>query len=289
MLAIGCDLGATHMRVALVDTKSGRIVARRERDSRVGAYKETVHDLATEIEALQKTAHAPCPVGVAVAGQLDAHRERVLLAPNLQWARAPLVRDLSKLLGSRVRMENDVRAAARGEAGFGALRGHQGTAFCVFWGSGVGGAIVLDGAVVPGALALAGEIGHLTYRAGGRACPCGKHGCHEAYCGGHVLDKTARRFKLKNGAALAKSSDKRARAAIELAKRAAGQLIGNLAVALDPEYVVVGGSVGMSLFKDLMPYVTPHLLPARTRKLALVRAKLGDDAGLFGAALMACA
>lgn len=278
------------MRVALVDLARGRMVARRERDSRVGEYRETLRDLAEEIIHLRAQAGGNCPVGVAVAGQLDAKRERVLLAPNLRWSQAPLVRDLNKLLRTSVRMENDVRAAARGEGGFGALRGHRGTAFCLFWGSGVGGAIVLDGRVVPGALALAGEIGHLTYKAGGRACPCGKRGCTEAYCGGHVLDQTARRLNKKwSGADLdraAKRGDKRARAAMERAKEAVGQLIGNLSVALDPERVVIGGSIGMAQFAALGPYVQPHVLPARTRKLTLVRAKLGDDAGLFGAALL---
>lgn len=291
-LAIGCDIGATHMRVALVDLARGRIVARRERDSRVGEYRETLSELAAEIIALRAQARGQCPVGVAVAGQLDAKRERVLLAPNLRWSQAPLVRDLSKLLRAPVRMENDVRAAARGEGGFGALRGQHGTAFCVFWGSGVGGAIVLDGQVVPGALALAGEIGHLTYRAGGRACPCGKRGCTEAYSGGHVLDRAARRLKLEDGAALSRagrSGDARAKAALDLAQQAVGQLIGNLATALDPERVVLGGSIGTSLFNELAPFITPHLLPARTRKLTLLRAKLGDDAGLFGAALLASA
>jgi glucokinase len=289
MLAIGCDLGATHMRVALIDVAKGRIVARRKQASRVGEYALTMKALANEIIELQKLAKGPCTVGVAVAGQLDAQRERVILAPNLAWSRAPLVRDLRERVGAVVRMENDVRAAARGEAGFGALRGQRGTAFCVYWGSGVGGAIVLDGEVVPGALALAGEIGHLTYRAGGRACPCGKRGCIEAYSGGHVLDRAARRMKLANGAALtraARNGDARAAAVMTQAKAAVGQLIGNLTTALDPSCVVVGGSIGLSLFRELRPYVTPHLLPARSRALTLVRGELGDDAGLFGAALL---
>jgi len=279
------------MRVALIDVKSGHVVERSERDSRQGVYRETVGELAQAIAELRQGAHRDAPVGVAVAGQLDATRERVLLAPNLQWKHAPLVRDLSKRLHTHVKMENDVRAAARGEGGFGALRGREGTAFCVFWGSGVGGAIVLDGRVVPGALALAGEIGHLTYKNGGRACPCGKRGCVEAYCGGHVLDRTAQRLnrKWKSGADLDRAAahgDKRAHAAMEQAREAIGQLIGNLSVALDPSCVVIGGGIGLHQFAALAPYIAPHTLPARTRKLTLVRAKLGDDAGLFGAALL---
>ena len=187
------------------------------------------------------------PVGLAVAGQLSPHGDKVLLAPNLKWSKVSLARDVAKKLGVRVQVENDVRAAARGELRFGALRGAN-TGLCVFWGSGIGGAIVAHGQVVRGARALAGEIGHLTYKAGGKLCACGKRGCYEAYCGGHVLDRAAHRMNkawhraadLSAGA----RSDVRAAAVMETAKQVAGQLVGCLVTALDPDRVVIGGGLG---------------------------------------------
>jgi glucokinase len=218
-------------------------------------------------------------VGVAIAAQLDPLRRRALVAPNLKWQNVRLADDLEKLLKVPVRLENDVRGAAYGELRFGALRGVTGTAASVFWGSGIGGALIAEGRVQAGGLAIAGEIGHLTYQAGGVLCPCGKRGCYEAYVGGHAL---ARRGKMPTRDLFAMRT-KLAQQAIAIM----GQHIGNIATLIDPDAIVIGGSIGLATFAALKQAVLPHLLVVRRGKLKLVRAKLGDHAGVLGAAVIA--
>lgn len=274
-LAIGCDVGGTNTRVALVDVDSGRLVAIRKHPSYVADYKRGLAALADDIRSFGENV----PVGVAIAAQLDPGRRRALVAPNLKWQNVRLADDLEKLVKAPVALENDVRGAAYGELRFGALRGVTGTAASVFWGSGIGGALIAAGQVLPGALSIAGEIGHLTYKANGIMCPCGKRGCYEAYVGGHAL---ARRSKMPTRDLFARGG-KLASEAIAIM----GQHVGNLATLIDPDAIVIGGSIGLETFTELKKAVLPHLLVVRRGKLKLVRAKLGDHAGVLGAAVIA--
>ncbi len=287
--AIGCDVGATHQRVALVDVGSGKIVDERKTPSRVDDYAQGLVDLVAAIRAL--SGKRRLSIGVGIAGHLDPSAKKIIHAPNLNWRNAPLARDLQKRLSVPIALDNDVRVAALGELSFGSLRGVTDSAACVFWGSGIGGAVVAGGRVVRGSLALAGEVGHLTYVLGGRLCACGKKGCVEAYCGGHVLDADARRqnpawTSAKNLFA-ARHENATAGRTVDEAKAAVGFLLGQVAQLLDPERIVIGGGLGLSMFKELAPQVKPYLLPAKNGKLTLVKSRLGDNAGIIGAARLA--
>jgi glucokinase len=288
-LAIGCDIGATSTRMALVDLDTGNLVERRQHPSCVGDYKAGLKALANDIIALRTK--RDLPVGVAIASQLDPERRRALVAPNLQWFDVPLARDLEAAIGATVTLDNDVRGAAHGELRFGALRGVTGTAASVFWGSGIGGALIAGGVVHPGGLSIAGEIGHMTYKATGPKCPCGKRGCYEIFIGGHSLHRRVIAKKIAGGTrdlfARAKKGDKKAKAFVDEVLAIMGQHLGNIATLLDPDAIVVGGSVGLTTFPSLKAAMQPHLLTVRRGKIKLVRAALGDDSGVLGAAALA--
>ena len=279
---LAIDLGATNTRLALVNGKTGRIFDKRRLASQAGDYAATLRELSSAIATCPKI-----PVGVAVAGQLDQKRQVVCHAPNLKWHQVALARDLARLTGRKVVLENDVRAAARGELRFGALRKVAGTGVCFFWGSGIGGAVTHAGKIDYGAANLAGEIGHVPYRSRGTLCACGKHGCYEAYAGGHVLDRKARRLGLADARELSASA--RGGLVLRGAVEVAAQLIGCLGIALDPGCIVVGGSLGVAHFAELSAGANAQRLPVRTLPWLIVPTPLGDDAGLLGVAAAAAA
>lgn len=288
-LAIGCDVGATSTRLGLVDLDTGKLVERRQHPSAVGDYRAGVKALANDVIALRP--NRTIPIGVAIASQLDPERRRALVAPNLKWSNVPLARDLEAAVGGKVTLENDVRGAAHGELRFGALRGVTGTAASVFWGSGIGGAVIAGGRVYAGGLSIAGEIGHMTYDAKGPRCPCGKRGCYEIFVGGHALERRVVANKIAAGTRdvflRAKKGDRKAKAFVAEVLAIMGQHLGNIATLLDPDAIVVGGSVGLATFASLKAAMAPHLLRVRSGKIRLVRAELGDDSGILGAAAVA--
>jgi glucokinase len=285
MWAIGVDIGGTNTRSALIDTTTGRVTGRRHHPSFVGDWKAGVRALAYDVQAL--SGKKKIPVGIAIASQLDPKRRKALMAPNLKWENVALAQTLERILSVPVVVDNDVRSAAAGELRFGALRTVRShTAAAVFWGSGVGGAVIADGRVQTGALSLAGEVGHLALEPGGRLCGCGKKGCFEAYIGGHMLSARAKRPTHELLAA-ADAGEKAAFALVEEAVGFFGLLVSHVANLLDPQAVVIGGGLGLRLFDRVAPAVAPHLLKVRDGEVRLVRARLGDDAGILGAATLA--
>lgn len=272
MNIIAIDLGATNTRIALVDGRSGAVMQRHKIASTRSEYETSVQKIAHAVSGFPKA-----PIGIAVAGQLNEQRTIVKHAPNLDWHHVSLAEDLAKLTKRDVTLENDVRAAALGELRYGGLRDTKTTGLLVFWGSGIGGAVTHAGELVRGAHNLAGEIGHVPYSTKGPRCACGKRGCYEAYAGGHVLDRAARKLGLPNAAALPKER-------LGKATAITAQLIGCLAVALDPERIVLGGGLGLAHFNALASMVQGHKLPVHPGKLDVRKTPLGDDAGLLGAA-----
>lgn len=269
--AIAIDLGATNTRIAWVALGSGRRTRAQRIPSIVNNYQASLRIIADAVAT-----YPDGPIGICVAGQLDKRQRVVLHAPNLQWRDVALARDLEKLTGRVVVLENDVRSAALGELRYGALRRTKSVGLVVFWGSGIGGAITLGRDLVRGFNHLAGEIGHVPLTSHGVACACGKTGCFEAYAGGHVLDQQARKRGLKSAKSLDDSTRAKAVALV-------GQLVGGLCVALDPECVVVGGGLGLAHLAGLKAEIATHLLTVHPGKLNVVATPLGDDAGMLGA------
>ena len=309
-LTIGIDVGGTKIAGGVVD-ESGQILATARRESPAtdtDAIEQAVEDLVVEL----RSNHEIAAVGVGAAGFVDVRRATVLFAPNLAWRDEPLKRDLESRIGLPVVIENDANAAAWGEFTFGA--GEDVDDFLlVTVGTGVGGGVVLNGQLHRGAFGVAGEIGHLRVVPGGLICGCGNRGCWEQYASGNALVREARALARTNSptayrllemvggdpdqitgpevtaAAIAGEPN-----SVELLADVGawlGRGIANLAAALDPEVVVIGG--GVSAAGDLL------LVPAQqafSRTLTgrgfreearLVLAYFGNDAGLIGAADLA--
>ena len=308
--SIGVDVGGTKIAAGLVD-EQGRILERARRDSPAAdaaQIEDTIADLARELSRGRDIAG----VGVGAAGFIDAKRSTVLFAPNLAWRDEPLKAELEARLNLPVVVENDANAAAWGEFAFGAGRDVNDLVM-VTVGTGVGGGIVHDGDLVRGAGGVAAEIGHLRVVPGGRACGCGNRGCWEQYASGTALVREARAAAVENpGLAaaaidraggdpdritgpsitqLAAEGDEFALAQVDDLARWLGEGMATLAAILDPAVIVVGGGVaetGDLLLERVRRYFSAELTGKKHRpEIEIRQARLGNDAGLIGAADLA--
>jgi glucokinase len=311
----GIDLGGTKVQAVVVDADSQVLGQARHPTPTSGGPADVTAALAAALrEAAQQAGIEPAllqGVGVGSPGAIDADAGTVSGARNLPgWAGTyPLAAELGEQLGTPVHLGNDVQVATDAEVALGAGRGYR-SLLGVFWGTGVGGGIVLDGKPWLGRGA-AGEIGHIVIRRDGRRCPCGRRGCLEAYAGRAALEARARekhddghrtdlfklmerhdRTRLTSGiwARALEHGDKLAIELIDEAVAALGAGIASAVNLLDCEAVVIGGGLGVRFGEPMVARIAeamqPHLF-VDERPPAVKLAALGDLGGAVGAALLA--
>ncbi len=308
-LWVGVDVGGT--KVLAGDVTDDGVVHHLTRGTTPGrhAAPEAVEEAVAE--AVRRTARGrvPAAVGVAAAGFVDAEGARVRFAPHLPWRGQDVRRRLSDLLGAPVVLENDATCAAHAEAAYGAGRG-VGSMLLVTLGTGIGGALVLDGRPWRGASGMAGEFGHMQLVPDGAPCECGRRGCWEQYCSGNALVRDVRarlgteptvladlcggdpaRLTGPMVTAAAADGDLLARGAFSRIGEWLGTGLANLVAAFDPELVVIGGGVseaGDRLLDPARGVLAGSLVGAGHREVPpVVAAQLGPEAGLVGAAVLA--
>ncbi len=249
-------------------------------------------------------------IGVGSPGEVDDKRGTVTGAKNLPgWDGAfPMAKALSGALDAPVRIGNDVQVATNSEARLGAGRGHK-SLLGVFWGTGVGGGIVLDGKPWVGRSA-GGEIGHMVIQRGGRRCPCGRKGCMEAYAGRAAMEARARKLMAKGHktslfevmehkhkdrltsavwADCLRHGDEVATKLIDEAVLALGAGIASACNLLDVEAVIIGGGLGLRLGEPYRKRIEKQAMKnifALDNPPAVKLAELGDLGGAIGAALL---
>ena len=310
-LTIGIDVGGTKILGGVVD-ESGEVLATARTDTpRQGGkvLTQAIADIAKEL--LDK--HEAGSIGVSAAGFVSSDRKTMLATPNIaDWNGVNLDYELTTLIGLPVIIENDANAAAWGEAKFGAGR-NQAHMMMLTVGTGIGGGIVVNGALYRGAFGIAAEFGHIRVVPDGHLCGCGARGCFEQYASGKALLRHAReainaspeiaRNLLSRGdgtvAGLtgsaitdaARDGDPVALAAFTTTGQWLGAGIASLSAILDPACVVIGGGVidaGEILLKPTrealertMPFAGKHPYPQ------IIAAQLGNKAGLVGVADLA--
>ncbi len=291
-LAVGIDLGGTHARVAVVDA-GGRILARRKEATRpeegpqavIRRLARAVRDLLAAPPA-ERAAAALVGVGLATPGPVDARRGVIVTTPNLPgWREVPAAGLLAAELGLPVRHLRDANAALLGEAWLGAARGCRDVVLLTL-GTGIGGAALVGGRLLGGRDGFAGEFGHLTVDPDGPACGCGNRGCLEALASGTAIRRRTGRDGREVFAA-ARGGEPEALAVVSGVADALGMGLAGLANAFNPERIVLGG--GMAAEWDLL---VPRAVAEMRRRafapvtagLEVVPARLGDDAGVLGAA-----
>jgi glucokinase len=310
--AIGVDVGGTKVAGGLVGP-DGTVLDSARRATPGTSVGDTEDAIVAVVEELAARAGRPTAgIGVGAAGWFDRAGDVVLFSPHLAWRDEALRGHLARRLRAPLWVGNDADAAAWAEYRHGAARGSA-LALMITLGTGIGGGIVIDGRLQRGAHGIAGEWGHMRVVPDGRPCACGNRGCWEQYASGTALAGAARELVARSPAAaghllervagepdrltgedvaeVAAAGDRLAAELIADVGMWLGQGIADLAAALDPDVVVVGG--GMSALGELL------LAPARARLERslpgrgfrpgprVVAAELGPAAGVVGAADLA--
>ncbi|MGH2955257.1 MAG: ROK family protein [Solirubrobacterales bacterium] len=299
----GIDLGGTKIQAAVVSAENEVLGEAREPTPSKGGPADVADAIVTALGAAARAVGTEpaglAGVGVGSPGQVDGDAGTVTGARNLPgWEGTfALAEYLAGALGTGVRIGNDVQVATDAEFRLGAGRPYR-SLLGVFWGTGVGGGIILDGRDWVGRGA-AGELGHVVVEIGGARCPCGRRGCLEAYAGRGAMEKEARRrheegedtalFKimkkkghdrLKSGvweAALAEG-DKMAKHLLDRAVKALGAGVGSAVNLLDVEAVIIGGGLGLRFgepFGERIEHQISKHLFADDRPPAIHVAELG--------------
>jgi glucokinase len=308
-LLVGVDVGGS--KVLAVELAADGSVGRTS--MRVTPGRTVESDLVEETLALAvadvAVGRPVAAVGVAAAGFVDATGERVRFAPHLPWRDEQVRQRLEDRFGTRVVLDNDANCAALAELSSGAAAGVR-QAVVVTMGTGIGGAVVVDGRVVRGHNGMAGEFGHTQVVPEGQPCECGHRGCWEQYASGNALVRLAR-ARLGHEPTLleelcagdperltgpmitqaAEDGDLVARQAFASVGDWLGVGLANLVAVLDPEMVVVGGGVsaaGDRLLDPARAALRRALVGAGHRVVPPVcRARYGPEAGAVGAVFLA--
>ena len=294
-LFIGVDIGGTKVLATAVSS-AGRVLRTATRTTpgrRVQAslVEDALTEAVQEIAGVRRVG----AIGIAAAGFVDAQGERVRFAPHLPWRDEGVRARLAERWSAPVVLDNDANCAARAELTYGAV-GDAESAVMVTLGTGIGGALILDGEVLRGYNGMAGEFGHNQVVPGGRPCECGGTGCWEQYCSGNALTRFVRDQGVEDLAgpaitAAAEAGDPVALAAFADVGEWLGVGVANLVASFDPQIVVIGG--GLSAAGDLLleparRALRESLVGAEHRTVPpVVRAALGPEAGAIGAADLA--
>ncbi|HEX5040544.1 MAG TPA: ROK family protein [Candidatus Limnocylindria bacterium] len=307
---LAVDLGGTQIRAALITpdlTVHGRRAVLTESEEGIDAVLGRIAVLARAVRDDAAAAGLPDPIGVSISspGPLDPWRGIVVLAPNLVgWRDVVLAPRIAEALDLPAFLERDTNVAVMGEWRYGAARGTR-DAIYITVSTGIGGGIISDGRRIVGRHGTAGEVGHVTVELDGPACGCGGVGHVEAIASGTALAREAREL-LRGGptdtplahlaaqgeevdaelvARAAAAGDAACAALLERAWTAIGALCASLANLLDPEVIVIGGSIAEhhpNLFDVIAREMQRRALPILLDRVRIVPAALGADVSLIG-------
>lgn len=291
---IGIDLGGTKIEIIAIDA-DGREHLRRRVDTPAGDYAATLECVAGMVRSAEAQLGAECSVGVGVPGAPSLVTGAIKNANSTCLIGRQFKRDLEALLLREVRIANDANCFALSEAVDGAAAGAR-SVFGVILGTGVGGGIVINGQVLTGANAIAGEWGHnpLPLPAAGDLplplCYCGRSGCIETYLSGPAMARdhlatAGENISAREIAARADSGDAGCQATLARYEERLGRALASVINILDPEVIVLGG--GLSNIERLycnVPKLWVKQVFSDQVATRLARNAHGDSSGVRGAA-----
>jgi len=313
---VGVDLGGTSLRAVAVDGENKVLAVKKTRTLRTGGSSRLIRSIAGLVERTFEEAGVSRAkvrvVSVGVPGPIDKARGVVEEAPNLGWKRVPLRAELRQLLRVPVFVENDVNVGLVGEHALGAGRGAK-NVVGIFVGTGIGGALVIDGQLYEGSRGGAGEIGHTVLVVDGPLCGCGHRGCAEALASRTAMERDVRAaiksgrkshvlkiMKKKNKermtssiiAAALKKNDPVMQDVMKRAQYYLGILAANAVNLLDPECVVFGGGIAERMKEDFVGPIRETAYKYLLRRpdpkgVKIVPGQLADNAGALGAIVLA--
>lgn len=310
---IGIDLGGMSAKAGLLD-EQGNVLCMIRCETRPEDSAETtaknLAGLACELIAEYNISRFDViAVGIGSPGVIDSRRGVVVRWSNFGWTDVPLADLVAGRLGLPVYITNDANAAALGEARYGSGKAYEDSVMITL-GTGVGGGIVMGGKLVEGYRSAGGELGHTVIRQGGIKCTCGRRGCFERYASATALKRDTREALERHPDSLmwkeieslddvsgktafvaARRGDKWAKKIVKNYIRSLGEGIADIVNLLRPQVVIIGGGVsneGDALIEPVKEFVIKNIFaPVSYAPLEIVRASLGNNAGMYGAAAYA--
>lgn len=308
---IAVDFGGTHIRAALFPTEHpqpSKLIKIKTLASQ--GPVPVVERIVAAIDEIAPRDESKLSIGIASPGLLDDNKEYVLDASNLPgWKNFPLKEEIESRINARISVENDSKLAALGEYRFGAGQDADPMIYLTI-GTGIGGALIINGDIYQGAHGIASEIGHMTVDPNGPVCSCGKRGHLEAIASGPAIVQQAierivagersileSMSSTEDGLCVEKIADaaiNRDELALDLivkAGSAIGKHLASLVHALNPSRVVIGGGmaqIGELLFNPIREAIVDEIiLPIFLESVEVLPAELGDNSGLIGAMVLA--
>ena len=257
---IGIDLGGTFIKGGIVDEKGEIVKFARVPTQSSQPAEFVLNDIERLIEDLKEGFDGEISgIGMGIPGLVDGTNSNVVIAPNLHWKNVPVADRFAKKFGCKVKLSNDANVAGLGEARFGPGAKYKTSVFLTL-GTGVGGAIIIDGKLYEGNACAGAEIGHMIIRAGGNQCACGNKGCYETYASASALVRETKKAmqadkssKMWEVGSLDNVNGKTAFDYYEIdltAKKAIDEYVENLTIGIinianifRPEAVILGGGV----------------------------------------------
>lgn len=310
-MVIGIDLGGMSAKAAVLcgGSLNGKVTVETSLKDTPQATAEKLAGLAYAAAEKAGIAYDDITaIGIGSPGAIDSATGTVVSWTNFGWENVELARLVSEYSNKPVYVLNDANAAALGEARYGAGKKYSDSVL-VTLGTGVGGGIMLGGKLFEGHKSAGAEIGHTVIRQGGELCTCGRKGCFERYASASALIRaTKRAMESDKGSLLWKfapaldevngrtaflaraEGDETAKKVVDDYIAALGEGIVNLINILRPQAVILGGGIsheGENLLAPLREFIRPQVYAFDYAPVELLCAALGNDAGLFGAAVFA--
>jgi fructokinase len=287
----GIDLGGTKIEGVVIPAEGGAPLCRlRIETEQEGGYEHILGQISSLVGLISRETGLGKPrrIGLAMPGTIEPSTGLAKNANTTCLNGRPLAKNLSSVLNVDVVAANDANCFALAEAALGAARGTR-VVFGVIMGTGVGGGIVVDGALIGGHHGIAGEWGHNQLIPDGELCYCGQKGCVETVLSGPALERwhyanTGQKLGLKE---IAASTEPGARATIGRLCQYFGLALSSVVNVLDPDVIVLGGGVGnIDALYTLGRESLANRIFNPEFQAKLVRPELGDSAGVFGAAML---
>ena len=310
---IGCDLGGTNLRTAIVDVESGAVIHQmsiptQARDGSDALMKRMAGLFLQIIEWAGLKKEDIGGVGIGVPGVLDMEKGETLFLPNFPgtWPHVPLADTITNQTGLPTVLLNDVRSITNGEWHFGAGRGEDTIAVFAI-GTGIGGGLVLNGQLHLGIGGTGGELGHMTIDYSGPTCGCGNKGCLEAFASGPAIAAMGMKAVTQGLTTrigemceydlnritpdlIARAAQAGDQIAMDIYDRAGfyiGMAAANICVAVGPRRIIIGGGVAQAgdlLLEPIRRTLRERVTVIPIERVDVVPSQLGDNAGVIGAA-----
>ena len=296
-MLLGIDLGGTKIEGIVLKSKENpeEVIRHRVNTEEDKGYSQVISNIKSLVDSIEnKINHKFNKLGIGTPGTIDPETG-LLKNSNSQCLNGmPIQKDLSKTLGKTILIQNDANCFALAETLLGSVKDQYPNAknvFGIIIGTGVGGGVIIDGKTLYGSQGIGGEWGHTIVTDNGDKCYCGKRGCVETVISGRALQIyynkiSGKKLKFEEIYAI-KNSDSDAKKTFERLIKYFGKGLSNVVNIIDPEVIVLGGGLSnidelyTEGYNELKKYVFNP-----TFKTPLLKPKLGDSAGVYGAALL---